>query len=114
MPAGLAAAGSPTLSTNQTLQQVLGNHQSLPGPADPGLRLQQDRAYRQRLWQQDLSKQGAARAGRQQGIQGSGAAQQQMRQRDLDTQRQQQLQYRQQQLEGEEYRYFQQLETRGR
>lgn len=109
-----ASAGSPTLSTNQTLQQVLGNHQALPGPADPNIGLQQDRAYRQRLRQQDLQRQRAIGAGRQQEIRRSGAALQQMRQHDLDLQRQQQLQYQQQQIQGEQYRYYQQLREKDR
>jgi hypothetical protein len=114
LSAGTAAAGPISNSTNQTLGQVLGNRQTLPVPTDPNVGLQQDRAYRQQLQQQDMLNQNGVRTQRQQSIQDSGSAMQQMRQRDSDSISQELQQLQQQQNDAQELQHFQQLETRHR
>jgi hypothetical protein len=114
LSAGTAAAGPISNSTNQTLQQVLGNRQTLPVPTDPNVGLQSDRAYRQQLQQQDMLNQNGVRSQRQQSIQDSGSAMQQMRQRDSDSLNEALQQLEQQQDDAQELQHFQQLEDRHR
>jgi hypothetical protein len=108
------AAAQVSSSTNQTLEQVLGTRQVLPVPTDPNIGLREDRAYREQLRQLDVQKRAAASARRQQVIEGSGAALQQMRQRDLEAARQQQEEFQKEQIEGQELKFFQLQHGTGR